>query len=143
MAKVFDDVETAFFEISKVARLPRMGRLVFKPTIKVSYLLYGKGTLFHDTDDCFDEDTEFLMLRMKKGIWSRVTKHKTLLRYRVYLMDKFVRTKNRKLRVLHCDTCDHPCKYSMGSCAEGCICCKLPARPVTPTELAPEPADNE
>ncbi|KAJ2461638.1 hypothetical protein GGI03_004978, partial [Coemansia sp. RSA 2337] len=123
--------------------VPDEYRLVFQLSGPKRYLLYGKGVSIYDADDCFDDNTEFLMLRMKNGIMRMVTKKKTLLRYRVYLLDREVRTKNSKPRVLHCETCDHPRECSRGPCAEGCPCCQPEVQPVQPTEQAPESADNK
>ncbi|KAJ1909174.1 hypothetical protein LPJ71_003626 [Coemansia sp. S17] len=123
--------------------VPDEYRLVFQLSGPKRYLLYGKGVPIRDADDCFDDDTEFLMLRMKNGIMRMVTKKKTLLRYRVYLLDREVRTKNSKPRVLRCETCDHPRECSREPCVEGCPCCLSEERPVQPTEPAPESAQNE
>ncbi|KAJ2025333.1 hypothetical protein H4S03_008894, partial [Coemansia sp. S3946] len=68
--------------------VPDEYRLVFQLSGPKRYLLYGKGVSIYDADDCFDDNTEFLMLRMKNGIMRMVTKKKTLLRYRVYLLDR-------------------------------------------------------
>ncbi|KAJ2812152.1 hypothetical protein FBU31_007643, partial [Coemansia sp. 'formosensis'] len=101
------------------------------------------GVPIDDTDGCCDDDTEFLLLRMENGVMNMVTNKKTLLRYRVRLMDREVRTKNSKPLVIHCDTCDHPRQFSMGPCAEGCPCCNLPAPPAPPTEPVPVSSMNE
>ncbi|KAJ2447544.1 hypothetical protein GGF42_005410 [Coemansia sp. RSA 2424] len=119
--------------------IPERYRFVFRPAGKKAYLIYGKGVPFRDTDECFDDETEFIVLKMKDGVWSTVTNKKRLLRYRVYLTNKeIVRTKDSKPLVMHCDACDHPREFSMGPCDKGCPCCWLNSRPI-PEDSEPEP----
>ncbi|KAJ2439419.1 hypothetical protein GGF42_007956 [Coemansia sp. RSA 2424] len=119
--------------------IPGRYRFVYQPTNKKAYLIYGKGVPFENTDECFDDDTEFIVLKMKDGVWSTVTNKKKLLRYRVYLTStEVVRTKDSKPLVMHCDACDHPREFSMGPCDKGCPCCWLNSRPI-PEDSEPEP----